>query len=143
MRGGETRMNLPSLRPTLARRANPSATFSPVLGVLGIAAALAIWGTQLHRAGLVGDVSFPTATAIVDNFLAVVAWWGGTLVCPVLAAISGHVGLWRVHERQDGVTGGGPAAMTGLLLAYLAILLSTGLLLASLLVHLISLLSGS
>jgi hypothetical protein len=114
-----------------------------VLGVLGITAAAAIWGTQLHRAGLVGDVYFPTPTAIVENFLSVVAWWGVTLVCPVLAAISGHGGLRRVHERQDGVTGGGPAATTGVILAYLVILLSTGLLLASLVVHFITILSGS
>lgn len=111
--------------------------------MLGTAAAAAIWGTQLHRAGLVGDVSFPTPTAIVDNFLAVVAWWGVTLVCPILAAIGGHVGLRRVEERQDGVTSGGPAAMTGVMLAYLVILLSTGLLLASLLIHFFTLLSGS
>jgi hypothetical protein len=111
--------------------------------VLGSAAAVAIWGTQLHRTGLVGNVYFPTSAAILENVLSVVAWWGVTLVCPVLAAISGHVGLRRVNERQDGVTGGGPAAMTGLILAYLVILLSTGLLLASLLVHLITILSGS
>ena len=135
-------MNLSSSRPALARRANPSATFSVVLGLLGTAAAIAIWATQLHRTGLVGDVYFPTYAAVLANFWSVAAWWAVTLLCPVLAAISGHTGLRRKEVRQDGVTRGRPAAVTGVILAYLVILLSSGVLLASLLIHFITIMTG-
>jgi hypothetical protein len=118
-------MNLYSTRPVLARRANPLATLSLVLGVLGTAAALAIWGVQLHLTGLGWDVPFLTYAAVWANFWSQAAWWGVTLFCPVLAAISAHTGLRRVEERQDGVTGGGPAAMTGLILGYLVIHISS------------------
>ena len=135
-------MHLYSSPPVLARRANPTATFSLMLGLLGTAAAITIWGTQFHRTGLVGDFSFLTYEAVWANFWSLAAWWGVTLVCPVLAAISGHIGLRRVEERQDGVTGGGPAAWTGLALAYLVIVLSSGLLLVSFVIHCITIMTG-
>jgi hypothetical protein len=113
-----------------------------VLGVLGTAAALAIWGIQLQRTGMGWDVSFLTYAAVWAHFWSQAAWWGVTLFCPVLAAIIGHIGLRRVEERQDGVTGGGPAAMTGLILGYLVILVSSGMLLVSFVIHIIITLSG-
>jgi hypothetical protein len=135
-------MNLYPPRPVLARRANPPATISLVLGVLGAAAAIAIWGALLHLTGLGWGVYFPTYAAVWANFWSQAEWWAVTVFCPVLAAISGHIGLRRVEERQDGVTLGGPAAMTGLILGYVVILLSSGMLLVSFVLHIIITLSG-
>jgi hypothetical protein len=118
------------------------ATLSLVLGLLGTAAAIVIWGTQLHQTGMGWGISYPTYAAVWANFWSQAAWWGVTLLCPALAAISGPIGLRRVEELQDGVTGGESAAWTGLILAYLVILLSSGMLLVSFLIHIIITLSG-
>jgi hypothetical protein len=112
------------------------------MGVLGTAAAIAIWGIQIYRTGLGWDVPFPTYAAVWANFWSQAAWWVVTLVCPVLAAIGGRFGLRRVEELQDGVTVGESAAWTGLILGYLVIVLSSGMLLASFVLHIIITLSG-
>jgi hypothetical protein len=118
------------------------AALSLVLGLLGSAVAVAIWGIQLHQTGLGWGIAFLTYAAVWANFWAQAAWWVVTLVCPILAAISGHIGLRRVQELQEGVTGGVSAAWTGLILAYLMILLSSGMLLGSFVIHIIITLSG-
>jgi hypothetical protein len=135
-------MNLYSPRTTLSRRGNPLATVSLALGVLGVAAALAVWATQLHRTGLEGDFGFPTYRALLSNFWSVMAWWRVTLVVPIAAAITGHEGLRRIYERQDGVTGGMPAAAAGQVLAYLVIVVSTGIVLVSFLIHYVASMTG-
>jgi hypothetical protein len=94
--------------PAVPRRANPLATLSLILALLLTAGALLTWGTRLDKTGLVGGLGAFHCGSFAElwvNFLHLVAWWAGSLLCPVRAMVS-HIGLRRVGEPQEGMTTG-------------------------------------